>query len=33
MIGCGHSGGDYISLGFYEKDDIIEVWEYTKKNL
>lgn len=26
--GCGNSEGDYVSLGYYEQDDLNEVVEY-----
>ena len=28
--GCGKSEGEYISLGFYEKDDVIAVMDYLR---
>lgn len=28
--GCGHSDGDYVSLGYYEQQDIAEVVKYLK---
>ena len=29
--GCGHSEGDYISLGWHEKDDLTRVIEHLRK--
>lgn len=32
FAGCGHSGGEYISLGWYERDDLALIVEYLRKN-
>ena len=29
--GCGRSQGDYISLGYYEKDDVISVMDFLRE--
>lgn len=31
FAGCGHSEGDYISLGWYEKDDVEVVIDHLRK--
>jgi len=31
FCGCGLSEGEYISLGYYEKDDANQVLDYIKK--
>ncbi len=32
FAGCGHSDGEYISLGWYEKDDLKVVIDYLRKS-
>lgn len=31
FAGCGMSGGEYISLGWYERDDLNMIVEYLRK--
>lgn len=32
FAGCGLSGGDYISLGWYERDDVELVVDWLRKS-
>jgi alpha/beta superfamily hydrolase len=32
FAGSGHSDGEYVTLGWYEKDDVRTVIEYLRKN-
>ena len=31
FAGCGKSGGDYISLGWWERDDVAMIVEHLRK--
>lgn len=32
FAGCGLSGGKYVSLGYFEKEDVKAVYEWIRRN-